>query len=284
MRRLAVRLDRRAWSPAGARRGPSTAPGRRTWPPSPRRASRSRAGRPRRRPRPRSACAPAAACSLSIARAVGGRVARGDVGRLEVVGLGDVADPDHLRARRPARRRWAASLSSASAVALGQLVALGEQHGRAQRRRRRAARPRCPPASRPGRRARRPPAGCPPSARGRPPGRRPAASATGSAPPTRVVFLVAKTGKPSAGPAGSSSPVWPSTGVPCSACSCGEGLSFEPPPPPPQPASRRQSRTRAAGARRIGHDKLAARGPRAPIQVGFITCRSGVGTAARIGE
>ncbi len=42
----------------------------------------------------------------------------------------------------------------------------------------------------------------------------PAALATGSAPDTRVVFLVAKTGKPRAGPAGSSSPRWPSTGWP----------------------------------------------------------------------
>ena len=40
-----------------------------------------------------------------------------------------------------------------------------------------------------------------------------AASAIASPPATRVVFLVAKTGKPSGGPpAGTSSPVWPETG------------------------------------------------------------------------
>ena len=41
----------------------------------------------------------------------------------------------------------------------------------------------------------------------------PAASAIASPPATRVVFLVATTGKPSGGPrAGTSSPVWPVTG------------------------------------------------------------------------
>ena len=79
-----------------------------------------------------------------------------------------------------------------------------------------------------------------------------AASATGSAPPTRVVFLVAKTGNPSAGPAGSSSPLWPSTGVPCSACSFGVGLSSLPlpPPPPPPPPHPAKSRRNAMGERR----------------------------------
>src|SRR6185437_6013223 len=41
----------------------------------------------------------------------------------------------------------------------------------------------------------------------------PAASAIGSAPAIRVVFLVATTGKPSGGPAGVSVPLWDTGGV-----------------------------------------------------------------------
>ena len=58
-----------------------------------------------------------------------------------------------------------------------------------------------------------------------------AASAIASPPAIRVVFLVAKTGKPSGGPpAGTSSPVWPLTG----GVDGGVGSSS---PPPPQPAT-----------------------------------------------
>ena len=65
-----------------------------------------------------------------------------------------------------------------------------------------------------------------------------AASATGSAPATRVVFLVAKTGKPSVvGPAGFSSPRWPSTGV---ACSVGEAVAVS----APAAAARQRERER----------------------------------------
>ena len=68
-----------------------------------------------------------------------------------------------------------------------------------------------------------------------------AASAIASPPATRVVFLVAKTGKPSGGPpAGTSSPVCPDTG------GVEIGSAFLPSPPPPQPAT---SRERAATAR-----------------------------------
>src|SRR4051794_22264297 len=60
----------------------------------------------------------------------------------------------------------------------------------------------------------------------------PAASATGSPPATRVVFLVANTGKPSGGPEGGTwLPFWPET---AGVCCAGAG---EPPPPPPHEAT-----------------------------------------------
>src|SRR4051794_36214456 len=67
----------------------------------------------------------------------------------------------------------------------------------------------------------------------------PAASATASAPGTRVVFLVATTGNPSGGPAGFSSPFCEITGA--------LGVGVPVPPPPPQPASARATNPKTAG-------------------------------------
>ena len=113
----------------------------------------------------------AAACRRSIARAVAAELPaltsvvfrpsglatspiRIDLGAARLLGAGRLELLERVRGR------------------LGELVALGEQHGRAQRRRRRAGRRRCPRASRPGRRARPRSGACRRRARGTRPGRR----------------------------------------------------------------------------------------------------------------
>ena len=121
-----------------------------------------------------------------------------------------------LAASSPTRITCAppASLGAASARAArarprspsGSSPSLGEQDGRAQRRRHRAARRRSPRASRRTSTSDDRGGRVSPGARGIDGRATPAASATGSAPPTRVVFLVAKTGKPSAGRRPSSPP------------------------------------------------------------------------------
>ena len=93
---------------------------------------------------------------------------------------------------------------------------------------------------------RRPPSGaCPRLRDGNTAIATPAASATGSPPPTRVVFFVAKPGKPSAArPASASSPFWPRTGR----VSVAPPLS-SPLDPPPHPASAMAASTRIARLR-----------------------------------
>ena len=94
-----------------------------------------------------------------------------------------------------------------------QLVALGEEDRRADRRRHQlgGGDRRAPVVAVDERDGRRPRVA---RARRKTARATPAASATGSAPPTRVVFFVAKAGKPSAPAAPDSPPSWPSAGVP----------------------------------------------------------------------
>src|SRR6476469_2417558 len=85
----------------------------------------------------------------------------------------------------------------------------------------------------------------------------PAASATGSPPATRVVFLVANTGNPSGGPlTGTSSPVWPVTGA--VAAAVGVSVGATPPPDPPQPATSNSAKVPRTAARKRTKPKLAA--------------------------
>src|SRR3954462_13562846 len=73
----------------------------------------------------------------------------------------------------------------------------------------------------------------------------PAASATGSAPPTRVVFLVAKIGKPSAGAALAWSPLSPTTGA---LTDRGSDRPHAPSPPATNAAAATTARDRAENA------------------------------------
>ena len=191
----------------------------------------------------RPACARAADCSLSIARAVAAGLPRRDVGRLQALGLGDVADADHLRAAgllgagaagacraRPpsprAARRPRVNSTGARSGARRELrggdarppVVLVDEHDGGRPR---VLRARGVDRLRDGRRRRRP---------GR---RRPRAWCSWSRRP----------GSRAPGPAGSSSPLWPSTGVPCSARSVRRGLVVD---------RRRRRRSRRAGARQQG--------------------------------
>ena len=252
-------------------RSPTTAPGRRPSPPSRRRASRTRA-RLEGATTTASLGAPAAAVwRRSIACASAAGLGALDVGGAQALGLRRLADADDLgvagllgagraelverRLRSPpaARRRRRAGSASAAA---------GSSAGR----------PRSPRASPCRRRASRRRAGCPASARGRSPARRPRRWRSGSAPPTRVVFFVAKPGKPRPAAASSSSPPCPTTG----------SRPSSPPssPPPPQPAAK-ASRTSSSEEWSGGHDRgHASRCPSRRPQWDFIrrrgrTCSSG---------
>ena len=172
-----------------------TAPGRRTWPPSPPPAWRSRAARTRRS-RPSGAACPAAAALKLVDRAPRWRT--GCRRAIAVVfrppGSAAVADAQHLRVLRPAvaARVSASSADGRAGTSPPSVSRIGARSGSAKSTRGRDAA--CQSSASTSATA---PAGSRRSAPGNTAWATAAASATASAPPTRVVFLVAKVGKPS---------------------------------------------------------------------------------------